>query len=100
MRRCAATATLRVFTDAAVAAGVRSTYFRSTPPWCSAVAPPIEDTAAKPLNPASAFALFAPIGYDSLFTNALLIIPIARLNISLSAGEGVIEPGVSWVSSP
>jgi hypothetical protein len=46
------------------------------------------------------FALLAPSSYDSLFTNALLIIPIARLNISLSAGEGVIEPGVHWVSSP
>ena len=95
MRRCAATAILGVFTDAAVAAGVRSTYFRSTPPLA-----PIEDTAAKPLNLATAFALFAPSGYDSFFTNALLIIPIARLNISLSAGEGVIEPGVHWVSSP
>ena len=60
--------------------------------WYSAApAPPLKDTAVKPLNPASAFALFAPSGYNSFFTNALLIIPIARLNISLSAGEGVVS---------
>lgn len=95
MRRCAATAILGVFTDAAVAAGVGSPA-PGTQHWRR----PFEDTAAKPLNPATAFAPFAPSGYDSFFTNALRIIPIARLNISLSAGEGVIEPGVPWVSSP
>ena len=35
---------------------------------------------------------------DRLFTKALRIIPIARLSVSLSAGEG-IRPRVPWVSS-
>jgi hypothetical protein len=65
-----------------------STYFRSTRPLVFSRTPPLKDAAVKPLKPASAFALFAPSGYDSFFTTALLIMPIARLNISLSAGEG------------